>query len=428
MNYQNAAKHRSKRSLVGLLSAHAVSQIGNVVTLFAVPFYVLSSGGGGVEVGLAAAFAAIPVVIGGPLGGVISDRIGYRNASIAADLTSGITVLAIPLLALTVGLPFWALLALVFLSGLLDTPGQTARRVLLPELSAAGNIRLERSVGFIDGMERLASMLGAPLAGLLVAGLGATNTLFVNAVSFAVSALLTWTIVHPVTASTSKNPPEQVARSSYWAELADGFRFVKDSPLLLALTVLVLLTNFFDAARMSTLMPLYAQQELGGAAALGLILSVFGGGALLGSILFGFLAHRLPRRLTFVLCFTLAGGPSIAFFAANLPLEWLVVGCAVSGLAAGSLNPILGTVQLELVPPGMRGRVFGLSQAGAWAGMPLGAFIAGLAADTFSLTLCFLVIGVSYTVVTLSPLAIPSFRKMEAKDLAKARLARAEVS
>ena len=112
---------RGVGSLAALLSAHAISQTGNVVTAFAVPFYVLGLGGSGAEVGLAAAFATAPVIIGGPLGGVVVDRVGHRRASIVADLVSGGAVLTMPVLALTVGLPFWALLALVFTAGLLDT-------------------------------------------------------------------------------------------------------------------------------------------------------------------------------------------------------------------------------------------------------------------------------------------------------------------
>ena len=129
---------RNRRAVGGLwslLAAHAISQVGNVVTAFAIPFYVLAQGGSGVEVGVAAFFATAPVVVGGALGGVVVDRVGHRRAAIGADVISGVTVLAMPILALTVGLPFWALLALVFAGGLLDTPGQTARRVMLPDLT-----------------------------------------------------------------------------------------------------------------------------------------------------------------------------------------------------------------------------------------------------------------------------------------------------
>jgi MFS family permease len=408
-------------SLSVLLAAHAISQTGNVITAFAIPFYVLGIGGSGFEVGVAAFFATAPVVIGGALGGVVVDRVGHRRAAIVADLLSGATVLAIPALALTVGLPFWALLVLVFAGGLLDTPGQTARRVMLPGLSARAGVRLERSVGLLDGSERLAKLIGASLAGLLVALVGPMAALFVNAGAFAISALLTRMFVTVVTvvpvASGEPGEADSVeSRVSYWSDLAAGLRFVGRDPLMRLIVALVLVTNLLDAARGSALMPLFASDRLGGAAALAVLVATMGACALAGNILFGFVAHRVPRRVTFAICFALAGGPSSAAFALGAPFPVLVAMTAVSGLAAGSINPILGTVQLERVPEHMRGRVFGLINAGAWAGVPFGALLGGIAADTIGLTAAFAVVAVVYTLVTLSPLAGGSWRQMERRS------------
>jgi MFS family permease len=406
---------RATGSLSALLAAHAISQTGNVVTAFAIPFYVLGLGGTGVEVGVAAFFATAPIVIGGALGGVVVDRVGHRRAAIVADLVSGVAVLSIPVLALTVGLPFWALLLLVFAGGLLDTPGQTARRIMLPGLTARAGVRLEQSVGMLDGSERFAKLIGASIAGLLVALVGPMAALFVNAATFAVSALLTWAFVAAVPAASPAAPPDRsdAPRTSYWADLAEGFRFVVHDPLMRLIVGLVLVTNLLDAARGSTLMPLYANDRLGGAAALGLLVAVMGGCALVGNVVFGFVAHRVPRRVTFAVCFALAGGPSSAAFALGAPLPVLVAMTALSGLAAGAINPILGTVELERVPEHMRGRVFGLINAGAWAGVPFGALLGGIAADTIGLTLAFGIVAVVYTLVTLSPLAGGSWRQME---------------
>ncbi|WP_104163558.1 MFS transporter [Cryobacterium sp. N22] len=407
---------RATGSLSALLAAHAISQTGNVVTAFAIPFYVLGLGGSGVEVGIAAFFATAPVVIGGALGGVVVDRVGHRRAAIVADLVSGATVLTIPVLALTVGLPFWALLLLVFAGGLLDTPGQTARRVMLPSLTARAGVRLEQSVGLLDGSERFAKLIGASIAGLLVALVGPMAALFVNAATFAISALLTWLFVAATPADTLRPPaPDRsdAPRTSYWADLAEGFRFVIRDPLMRLIVGLVLVTNLFDAARGATLLPLYANDRLGGAAALGLLVAVMGGCALVGNVAFGFVAHRVPRRVTFAVCFALAGGPSSAAFALGAPLPVLVALTALSGLAAGAINPILGTVELERIPAHMRGRVFGLINAGAWAGVPFGALLGGIAADTIGLAVSFGIVAVLYTLITLSPLTGGAWRQME---------------
>ncbi|WP_104100444.1 MFS transporter [Cryobacterium sp. M96] len=414
MNEALPRDRRATGALSALLAAHAISQTGNVITAFAIPFYVLGLGGSGVEVGIAAFFATAPVVVGGALGGVVVDRVGHRRAAIVADLVSGATVLAMPVLALTVGLPFWALLILVFAGGLLDTPGQTARRVMLPGLTVRAGVRIEQSVGLLDGSERFAKLIGASIAGLLVALLGPIAALFVNAATFAVSALLTWTFVAAVPATVRLSGDSvDTPHTSYWADLAEGFRFVIHDPLMRLVVGLVLVTNLLDAARGSTLMPLYANDRLGGAAALGLLVAVMGGCALVGNVAFGFVAHRVPRRVTLAVCFAVAGGPSSAAFAIGAPLPVLVAMTVLSGLAAGAINPILGAVELERVPEHMRGRVFGLINAGAWAGVPFGALLGGLAADTIGLSLAFGIVAVVYTLVTLSPLTGGAWRHME---------------
>jgi MFS family permease len=237
-----------------------------------------------------------------------------------------------------------------------------------------------------------------------------------------VSAALTGALVpapDPVRTG-SANPRDDHAteateaiRASYRADLVEGARFVVRDPLMRLIVALVLVTNLLDAARGSTLLPLYANDRLGGAAALGLLVATMGGCALVGNVAFGFVAHRVPRRVTFVVCFTLAGGPSSLAFALGAPLPVLVAATALSGLAAGALNPILGTVQLERTPEHLRGRVFGLVTAGAWAGIPIGALLGGLAADTIGLAVAFGIVAVVYTTVTLTPLAGGDWRLME---------------
>lgn len=399
---------RARLPLGALLAGHTLSRTGNVVTLFAVPFAVLGTGGGPIDVGVAAAAASAPVLIGGPLGGALVDRVGYVRSAALADVVSGATLLLIPILSLFGLLPFPMLLVLVFLSGLLDVPGETARQTMLPSLSAGAGMPLERSVGFLDTTTRLSTLLGAPLAGVLVATVGAFPALFVTAAAFGASALITATLVRlPPGAADSGGESR-----GYWRDLREGMRFVVRDPLLRGLVALVFVTNTLDAARGGTLMPLYATRELDGAASLGLISGVFGAAALTGSLAFGFFAHRLPRRVPFAICFTVAG-----CFAFAPALGWgtagLVATAVVCGLAAGALNPIIGAVELDRVPRPMRARVLGMITAGAWAGIPLGGLLGGLSVDLVGLRSTFGIIAIVYVSVTVVPFFGGAWRLME---------------
>ncbi len=408
---------RARSALAALLAGHVLARTGNVVAVFALPFIVLERGGGAVEVGLAAFAATAPIVLGGPLGGALVDRIGALRCSVVADAVSGVTVGLIPLLSATVGLPLPALLALVFVGGLLDSPGETARQVVLPQLAAAAGIRLERAVGFLDATTRLSVMLGGPLAGALVALLGAEPVLMVTALAFALSAVVTALLARSGVARTAlQHDPEPSVGA--WAELSAGVRFVLREPVLRLIVATVLVTNLLDAARSSALLPLYAEERLGGPAALGFVGGAFGAAAFAGSLLFGLVAHRVRRRPVYVLGFLLAGGPSLLAPALGAELPWLIAASLVSGLAAGSLNPIIGAVQLERTPTAVRGRVLGAVSAGCWAGIPLGGLLGGLGASALGITTVFGVVLALYTLVAVLPLLGRTWRGMERPDAA----------
>ncbi len=405
---------RQRGPLVGLLTGHAISLTGNMLTIIALPLYVLAETGSPSATGVTAAFATAPIVLGGAFGGVVVDRIGYRRASVLADTVSCLTIAAIPLLDATVGLPFWGLLALVFTSGLLDTPGQTARNALLPEAATLAGVPLERAVGWYEATERAARLIGAPVAGLLVTVLGALPVLAVDAATFAVSAVVVAALV-PATLRPAGTAT--AGAGGYWRDLAAGVRFLAREPLLRAMVLLVLVTNFFDAAKSGVLLPVVAERVLGGPAAFGLLVGTMGGGALLGSLLFSAVGHRLPRRATFVIAFAVTGAPPFWSLAAGFPLPAQIAVFAVSGFTAGAINPLIGTVKLERVPTHMRARVYGVVGAGAWAAIPLGALTAGFATDRFGTTPTLITIGAAYLLVVLTPLLGGPWRTMDRPPL-----------
>src|SRR6185436_7995651 len=137
----------------------------------------------------------LPVVLAGFLGGTLVDRLGYKRTSIISDLASGVTVALIPLLYFTIGLEFWQLMLLVFFGALLDTPGNTARSALLPELAEMARMPIERATSLIHMIERGSRLVGAPLAGLLITWIGTENVLWLDAASFFVSAAIIGVVI-----------------------------------------------------------------------------------------------------------------------------------------------------------------------------------------------------------------------------------------
>jgi MFS family permease len=397
---------RRRAPLYALFVADTISLSGNIVALVAIPWFVLQETGSAALTGLTGFFTWLPVVFAAFFGGVVVDRLGFRTTSIVADVASAGAVAAIPALHLTIGIELWQLFVLVFLGALLDAPGATARRSLLPELVELAQMRMERATSIAQAIRQGSFLVGAPIGGLLVAVLGAPSALWVDAASFLASAALVGALV-PAAVTFAREET-----SGYFADLAEGLRFVWSDRLIRAIVVTVLLTNFLDAPLASVILPVFVENEFGSAEHLGLLLGVFGAASIVGAAAFGAIGHRLPRRRTFVISFFVAGIPYMAL-ATTPSLGVTLAVAAAFGIAGAPLNPILNTVAYERIPAAMRGRAIGTATAAAYSAIPLGILGGGLLIEAIGVGPTLLAIGVCYVGVTGYGLVNPAFREMD---------------
>jgi MFS family permease len=392
--------------IIALFSANAISNVGNVLAAIAIPWFVLQTTGSAAQTGITGFFTILPVVVAGFFGGALVDRMGYRRTSIVADLASGVTVALIPLLHFTIGLEFWQLMVLVFLGGLLDAPGSTARTALIPDVATLAAIPLERATSMAQVVERGSRLVGAPLAGLLISVMGAANVLWLDAASFIISAALIAALV-----AVAPRESERAASGRYIDEVLDGLRFMRGHALVLSMIIIVMITNLLDAAFGGVLLPVYVNEVFGNPLNIGLFIGVMGGGAVVGGLIYGAIGHRLPRYATFVGMFILTSLYTWGF-ALFLPFPMILVGAAIAGVGSGPLNPIIDTVIFERVPADMRGRVLGTIQAGAWMTMPLGMLLAGVLTELLGLRTLLLAVALAYVATTLSMLLNPVLRQL----------------
>ncbi|MBT2480978.1 MFS transporter [Streptomyces sp. ISL-94] len=409
----------SRRPFTAVLAANTISIAGSSLTLIGVPWFVLQTTGSAGRAGIVAFCATLPVVIAALVGGPVIDRIGRRRVSAVSDVICGMSVGAIPLLHHAGVLEFWMLCALMAVGGLVHTPGLTARYVLLPDLAEHAGTTLARAASLYDAVSRGARMIGAALAGVLIAAFGAETVLLLDAATFGASALLVSAFLRGIPAAEPQRAAGEVSFAAYRAELAEGWAFLTRSRLLMGITVMVMMTNGLDQGWSSVLLPVHGREALGGATALGLMISLFGGFALLGALLYGAWGERFPRRAVFAAAFLLCGAPryvTAAFTDTALPLAVIM---ALAGLGAGVLNPVLTTVMYERIPEELRTRVSGVSTAGCELTMPLGGLAAGLLVDGFGAPRALLLFGGAYLLTTLAPVVFPAWRGLDRAPLSR---------
>jgi MFS family permease len=393
--------------LYALFGANIISYVGDVMMDLAIPWFVLQTTGSITKTGITAFFTTLPIIISAFFGSALVDRLGFKRSSVISDLVSAVSVALIPLLYSTIELAFWQLLVFVFLAGLCQTPGSTARMAMLPDLVARSTMPLERANAATDGIRRVSRFIGAPLAGVLIAFIGTSNLLWIDGASFFVSALLIGLVVNKTPTTAGGTGVRQ-----YFSDIMEGLHFIRRTPLILAILLTVMITNTLDEAHFAVILPDYVRHFFGSAVVLGVLTAALGGAAFVGTVVFGAIGHRLPRRLTFGVCFILL---SVRFWIMALvpPLSIIIASNIISGAAAGPLNPIMYTLEQELVPSEMRARVFGTMTAGGFLAMPIGVILSGYLVQFVGLQLSLFIIGACYLLTTASLLVNPALSKME---------------
>src|SRR5215207_7122738 len=270
---EDAGRQRlvGRTPLYAVLSANAVSHVGDYMVAVALPWFVLQTTGSVVQMGFTGAVVGIGTLVSSISGGPLVDRFGLRRASILSDVTAGAAVAAVPLLFWADALPFWLILTLAFVISILNAPGDLARRAMVPALARWAAMPLERANAADTAIPRLAQLAGPLTGGVLVAVAGAANVLLLDAATFLLSAVFVALAVPSRTdAENKRSTPgfsgrgHQVFADSrlmqsparqYLSELRDGFRFVRTSGLLMSLFVITTVASMLEKPLMSVVTP-----------------------------------------------------------------------------------------------------------------------------------------------------------------------------
>ncbi|MDR7303478.1 MFS transporter [Haloactinomyces albus] len=402
---------RRRTPLALLWVSHGCAVTATTATFVAIPWFVLTTTGSATRVGVVTAAELVGLVAMSMVVGPLVDRIGARRTAIVSDVAGAVSVVGIPALHFTAGLAFWQLIALSVALGASREPGHTARRVLVPELIVHSGVPMERGAGGIDAAKRAGEMFGAPLAGAALVLVDAPGVLVGNAGLFLLAAGLT---LLGVPRTIARRPESSTRPSSYLREVAEGLRYLRRDRLIAAVLAMLLITNMLDVAAFAVLFPSYAAQVLHSPVALGAIVGVFGGAALLGNLVFTWVGHRAGSRRRLFTASMVIGtvSPHVAM-ALESGLVTVLIVVAIAGLAASTVNPVLAVVTYERIPTELRGRVLSMTTMVAQGGTPLGVLIGGLLVDGAGLTATLWMVVASYLMALSAPMLFPVWGQMD---------------
>jgi MFS family permease len=355
------------RPLVALLTAQAVSSLGSQMTFLALPWFVLVTTGSAARMSIVLAVEILPVALLGIPSGALIARLGARKTMILGDAARAPLMLAIPLLHEAGALTFPLLLVFVFALGCFMAPYFSAQRLILPELVGDDERTVGQANAIVEGTQRATALLGPSLAGILIATIGATNVLYVDAATYLFSFLILATLV-------PRRPP--VAESEDARGLLAGIRFLLQDQLLRVLTVTALFLNMFGQMLAASL-PVLAFEEFDESSKVaGAFFAAFGAGSLIGAVLAVKLVPRFdPIRLGAVAIVALT--VPLPLLGLPLPAAAVIVVLFASSIFGPLVNaPLIGVLTMR-TPEALRPKVMtGVLTAALLAG-PIGLVVVG---------------------------------------------------
>jgi len=388
--------------------AGTTSQLGSAVGTLALPLTALTVlHASAFEMGLITAASYLAYLLISLPAGVIVQRLPLRGMQVALDLVRALAIASVPLAwwfdMLTVAQLIAVALVVSFANVLFDVANQT----FLPEIVPAAQLQARNSL--TSGTHAATSLGGPSLGGLAVQLLGAVPTLFVDAVSYLLSA----TLLRTLPARRVQRPAERPPMTTM---IREGWHFVIRHPIIRPAMWDATATNFVNGG-MLALFPFYLVRELHAPPLMvGLLIAADGLGALIGAAL----TTRFTDR------FGTARGLIIAAFvgvagALIIPLGTgtaAFVAFAVGNLIFASSNVVLSvttrTYRMLASPPELLSRVIATVKFVSWGAIPVGGLLAGVLAGPLGARTTLLIFG---ALTVLSPIIYLSTPIRRLRDL-----------
>ncbi|MBE1581025.1 MFS transporter [Amycolatopsis roodepoortensis] len=366
----SAARGRGDRRLRWLLASSAASNLGDGIGKVAFPLLAVTLTRDPLLIAGLSATQFLPWLLFALPAGALLDRVDRRRAMILANGVRAVVVGGTAALVAAGGVTIWLVYAAALLIGFAEVVADSAANVLIPAVVGEGS--LDSANSKLQACEIVGqTFLGGPVGSATFA-LFATFPFLLNSVGFAIAAAVLIGLAGSYRPRATGDAPTNLR-----AGLAEGFRWLKHSRLVLRLVVVAGLISLVSELAQAQLV-LYAIEYLRlSEAAFGLFAFVGGIGGLLGAAAAPRLVKATSRRAVLVGGTACCGAAFTGMGLTGSP----VAGAALFGLFAAAVvavNIVLGTARHTLVPGELLGRVLGVWRTVVWGAIPIGALLGGV--------------------------------------------------
>jgi DHA3 family macrolide efflux protein-like MFS transporter len=381
----------SQPKFLMLLAADIVNRFGDSLDAVVYSWIMYEITGSEALMAMILGINYIPTVILQPIAGTLIDRHRKKNMMVLADMGRGMVVITTILLYAGGQLNSYMLIILTLCTSTLEAFRVPAAGAFVPVVLEKECYKVGKAAHY--SIQRAMELVGYMVVGGLIALIGAVGVLWIDVMTFAISAVILLLIK-----DGEKIDLSQTVKKNVLQDFKDGLKYVVQDKTLQAVFLIGLMINFcimpltvFQTPYVSDY--LEAGPEMLSAVKMLMVVGMMAGSAVMPKIKVssGKLAI-LAGIIMGVSLLEIAVVPSIARISVRYTV--LIMGMFLIGLGGGILNVIVGSSFLTLVPKEMFGRIGGLVNAIMVASMPVSSFFCSLLAVKLSVTQIFIIFGI----------------------------------
>lgn len=398
-----------------VLSGQALSMQADGLANLAVLWWIAQDTG---SVGLATALAAatmVPVIVLGPVAGVVIDRYSRRGVMMVTDLVRAGAAALIAWGIASGTMQLWMLVAAATVSAACRAFHRPALQASFPQLVPES--QLNRANSLFQMADAAANLIAPPVGGALVAWLGTGGVVGISAATYVLAAaMLFLAVIPPVARGMGAAGDRALAGGRvrrFVGEMAKGFTYLWHGQRMLFFMLCTFALVNFAMTPIGPLLPFVAEQRLGlDAAGYGFLLSSMTVGTLAGAVGMSVAGARIRRGIAVLWSLVVIGLALLAVGGLTVVAP-VVAAFVVMGVALSVANVCASTLFQTRVPREIQGRVFAVRSSISQAAGPLALALVGALSASVAPHVILVVSGVIVVGGGLLGYAVPGLAAAE---------------
>jgi MFS family permease len=372
-----------KRNFRLLWIGESISLLGDQFHFIALSWLTLQITGSGLALGTVLMVGAIPRAVFMLFGGALSDLLSPRRIMIFSNISRAIVVAIIAFMVFFKVVELWHLYILSITFGIADSFFHPAFNALIPRV--VDKDKLEAGNAILRGTHELSFLIGSAPAGLLISAVGMDLAFGIDSISFVLAAIM----LSMMTSTKGKTvlsadefhvSSKPIRLKNIISDVREGLKYAFSKPAFRAFIIAIAVIDFCFAGPIDVgLAWLSDNRFVGGATAFGIILSSFGGGAVIGTIIAG--TVKFKRRGLLLAFIGALSGIGLSILGIVPDVLTAVILSVPMGVGVGIFNIVLITWFQKEAPPRMIGRLMGLLMFASAGVMPFSFAISGMLVD-----------------------------------------------